>query len=75
MWFKMVKKSCENCKSKAYFENKDSSISYFCVIKGEFIKDLNDLCECWIKSKNIIRKIVNKECDRLERINEIITII
>lgn len=71
----MFKKSCENCKSKCYFENKDNSISYFCVVEGDFIKDLNGLCECWVLFKNIVREIVNKECDRLERINETIIII
>lgn len=71
----MDKKSCENCNSKSFFENKDNSVSYFCVISGKFIKDLSDLCEYWIKSKNIVKGIVNKECDRLERIDETITII
>jgi len=71
----MVKKSCENCKSKSYFENKDNSIDYFCVIKGDFIKDLKDICECWVLKRDIVKQIVNKECDKLERIDETINII
>jgi len=73
----MVKKQCENCAFLGYFERDKrvfalEEIDYFCIIEGEFKKDLTDICECWVKKRDIIKQIVNKECDKLERIDEII---
>lgn len=72
--------NCKNCGFLGYFEHKKTiysleKIDYFCIIKGIFIKDLSDICECWGKLKNLIEEIVNKECDRIGRIDEIIKIV
>ena len=72
--------SCKNCAFLGFFECKKTvynleEIDYFCIIEGDFKKDLNDICECWVIKRDIVKQIVNKECDKLERIDKTITIV